>query len=260
MIVPDDWYEIRGLADGISLISERYAQDWMRCNMWLIAGRDRDILLDAGMGLRPLKAEIARLRERPVACVCSHCHFDHIGGACEFDVRLGHSADADVHARPDLDRTCARPWLAGDLLSALPYEGFELRNFALTPAPLTGYLDEGDVIDLGDRAFSVFHLPGHAPGSIALYEKKTRTLFSGDVIYDGGLIDNAWHSDPEAYEHSLRRLKELPVETVHAGHDASFGGERLHELIDEYLAGGLRLGDAGEFVRKMSRNSNQERG
>ena len=116
------------------------------------------------------------------------------------------------------------------------------------PAPLTGYLDEGDVVDLGDRAFNVFHLPGHSPGSIALYERATRTLFSGDVIYDGMLIDNAWHSDPEAYEASLRRLKELPVERVHAGHEASFGGERLVELIDSFLAGGQRLGDPSTWV------------
>jgi glyoxylase-like metal-dependent hydrolase (beta-lactamase superfamily II) len=255
MHVPTDWYEIRKFADGISLILERYAQDWMRCNMWLIEGRDRDILVDAGLGLRPLKAEIARLRERPAACVCSHCHFDHIGGAREFDVRLGHKADADIHANPDLDRTCARAWIAGDLLTALPYEGYELRSFAITPAPLTGYLDEGDVLDLGDRAFQVFHLPGHAPGSIALYEEKTRILFSGDAIYDGGLIDNAWHSDPAVYEHSLHRLREIAVEVVHAGHDESFGRGRLVELIDTYLAGGLRLGDATEFVRKMSRKS-----
>lgn len=252
MIVPDDWYEIRKLADGISLVRERYVQDWARCNIWLIEGRARDVLVDAGMGLRPLKAEIARLREHPVACVCSHCHFDHIGGAHEFAVRLGHRADADVHRDPDIDRTCARAWIAGDLLTGLPHAGYDLAEFTITPAPLTGYLDEGDVLDLGNRAFSVFHLPGHAPGSIALYEKKTRTLFSGDVIYDGGLIDNAWHSDAETYRHSLRRLKELPVDVVHAGHDESFGRERLHELIDSYLAGGLRLADPAAFVRKMS--------
>jgi glyoxylase-like metal-dependent hydrolase (beta-lactamase superfamily II) len=255
MHVPIDWFEIRRFAGGISLISERYVQDWMRCNIWLIEGRDRDTLVDTGMGLRSLKAEIARLRERPVACICSHCHFDHIGGAREFDVRLGHKADADIHANPDLDRTCARAWIAGDLLTALPFADYDLKDFAITPAPLTGYLDEGDVLDLGDRALQVFHLPGHAPGSIALYEKKTRTLFSGDVIYDGGLIDNAWHSDPAVYEHSLRRLREIPIETVHAGHDESFGRSRLVELIDTYLAGGLRLADAAEFVRKMSRKS-----
>lgn len=255
MIVPNDWYEIHKFTDGVSLISERYAHDWMRCNMWLIEGRDRDILVDSGMGLRPLKAEVAQLRERPVVCVCSHCHFDHIGGAHEFDVRLGHRADADVHAIPDLDRTCARDWIAGDILTALPHADFDLKGFAITPAPLTGYLDEGDVLDLGNRALQVFHLPGHAPGSIALYEGSTRTLFSGDVIYDGGLIDNAWHSNPAVYEHSLRRLSEIPIETVHAGHDESFGRSRLHELIDSYLAGGLRLGNAAEFVRKMSRRT-----
>jgi glyoxylase-like metal-dependent hydrolase (beta-lactamase superfamily II) len=255
MNIPDDWYEIRRFAHGISQISERYAQNWMRCNMWLIEGRDRDILIDAGMGLRPLKAEIARLRERPVACVCSHCHFDHIGGAYEFDVRLGHKADADIHAHPDLDRTCAQAWIGGDLLTALPYARFEMQKFTITPAPLTGYLDEGDVLDLGDRALQVFHLPGHAPGSIALFEKKTHTLFSGDVIYDGGLIDNAWHSDPVVYEHSLRRLREIPIETVHAGHDESFGRSRFVELIDTYLAGGLRLGNAAEFVQRMSRKT-----
>jgi glyoxylase-like metal-dependent hydrolase (beta-lactamase superfamily II) len=257
MQIAADWYGIKKYSNGISLVFERHAQDWMRCNMWLIEGRERDILVDAGLGLRPLRAEVARLRDRPIACVCSHCHFDHIGGAHEFEVRLGHKADADVHAHPDLDRTCARDWMEGDLLTALPCEGYELKRFSITPSPLTGYLDEGDVLDLGDRALVVIHLPGHAPGSIALYEEESRTLFSGDVIYDGGLIDDAWHSDPEAYRQSLHRLKELPVETVHAGHDESFGRERLVELIDTYLSGGLRLGDSALFVQRMSRKAGQ---
>jgi len=41
---------------------------------------------------------------------------------------------------------------------------------------------DGDIIDLGDRAFEVLHLPGHSPGSIALFEAATKTLFSGDAI------------------------------------------------------------------------------
>lgn len=244
----DRWYEIADVGGGVSRILETHVKPWMRCNMWLVQGRDRDLLIDSGMGLKPLKAEIARLRERPVACVCSHCHFDHIGCACEFDVRLGHRADADVHARPDLDRTCARTWIAAELLSALPHDGYRLEDYAITPAPLTGYLDEGDVLDLGDRSFSVLHLPGHAPGSIALYEAATRTLFSGDVLYDGLLIDNAWHSDPEIYRESLHRLLDLPVDVVHAGHEASFGRDRLRELVEAYLAGGNRMGDVAGWL------------
>jgi glyoxylase-like metal-dependent hydrolase (beta-lactamase superfamily II) len=242
------WYDVQRVDSGLSRILERHVAPWMRCNMWLIQGRDTNLLIDSGMGLRPIKAEVAVLSERPVTAVCTHCHFDHMGCAHEFDTRLGHANEAADYASPGLDRSCASAWLGAELLTALPHEGYELRNFSLQPAPLTGYLDDGDVLDTGDRVFNVLHLPGHSPGSIALYERATRTLFSGDVIYDGLLIDNAWHSDAELLEASLRRLRELPVEQVHAGHENSFGRERLHELIDSYLAGGLRLGDPATWA------------
>jgi len=34
----------------------------------------------------------------------------------------------------------------------------------------------------------------------------------------------------------MKRLRRHPAETVHAGHDPSFGRDRLVELIDAYLA------------------------
>lgn len=246
------WYEIHKIDDGLSRILETHVAPWMRCNMWLVQGRDGNLLIDSGMGLRPIKPEIAALSERSVSCICTHCHFDHIGCAHEFTARLGHRSEAQDYAAPDLDRSCASNWIGGELLTALPCPGYELRSFHLTPAPLTGYLDEGDVVDIGDRVFHVFHLPGHSPGSIALYEGATRTLFSGDVIYDGMLIDNAWHSDPDAYRLSLHRLKELPVDQVHAGHERSFGRERLHQLVDSYLSGGQRLADPAKFMENQA--------
>ena len=246
------WYEVHRVCSGVSRILETHVAPWMRCNMWLIHGRDRHLLVDTGMGLRPLKPAIAALAEKPVAAICTHCHFDHMGCAHEFETRLGHSSEAADYAAPDNDRSCASPWLGAELITALPHAGYELSRFRLTPAPLTGHLDEGDVVDTGDRVFKVFHLPGHSPGSIALYESATKTLFSGDVIYDGLLIDTAWHSDADVYAESLRRLKELPVETVHAGHENSFGRERLHALIDSYLAGNQRLGEPKDWLASVT--------
>ena len=95
----------------------------------------------------------------------------------------------------------------------------------------------GEAVDLGDRAFEVVHTPGHSPGGIALWERKTGTLLSGDIIYDGPLIDDCYHSDLGDYETSLRRLAKLPAQAVHGGHFPSFGGKRLIEVIDEYLIG-----------------------
>ena len=84
-------------------------------------------------------------------------------------------------------------------------------------------LADGDVVDLGDRAFEVLHLPGHSPGSIGLWEEATGVLFSGDAVYDGPLLDELDDSDVEAYVATMRRLRELPVTVVHAGHEPSFG-------------------------------------
>ena len=74
-------------------------------------------------------------------------------------------------------------------------------------------------------------MPGHSPGSIALWEAATGILFSGDVVYDGELLDDVI----EDYVASMERLRRLPVRLVHGGHFPSFGGERYLELIDAYL-------------------------
>jgi glyoxylase-like metal-dependent hydrolase (beta-lactamase superfamily II) len=84
-------------------------------------------------------------------------------------------------------------------------------------------------------------VPGHSPGSIALWERATGVLFSGDAVYDGPLIDDAYHSHPPTYVDTLSRLRELPVSVVHGGHFGSFGRQRMHELVDQYL-GGRRAG------------------
>ena len=80
------------------------------------------------------------------------------------------------------------------------------------------------------------HLPGHSPGSIGLWESASETLFSGDAIYDGPLLDMLPASNAAAYIETMKRLRELPVRVVHAGHETSFGRVRLIELADAYLA------------------------
>ena len=113
--------------------------------------------------------------------------------------------------------------------------GSRRRPSTRAAAPATRLLEDGDVVDLGDRAFEVLHLPGHSPGSIGLWDASTGVLFSGDAVYDGPLLDELSDSDIAAYVATMRRLRELPVTVVHAGHEPSFGRDRLVELCDAYL-------------------------
>lgn len=236
VIGAERWYELKKLADGVTLIHEPWIKPFYRCNMWHVQGRDRDLLFDTGLGHFPMRASIAALRERPVICVASHSHFDHIGCHHEFSTRCIHAAEADILANPRNDWTLADRYATDEMFDGVP-EGWSAAAYRIKSAPATRILTDGEVIDLGDRVFEVVHTPGHSPGGIALWERKTGTLLSGDIIYDGPLIDDCYHSDLGDYETSLRRLAKLSVETVHGGHFPSFGRARLIELIDEYLAG-----------------------
>src|SRR5205823_7652303 len=117
--------------------------------------------------------------------------------------------------------------LDDELLSALPRPGYDVDAYAVKPCPANHVIIDGDVVDLGDRAFEVMHLPGHSPDSIGLYEAASGTLFSGDAVYDGPLLDGSPDSDVRAYVATMERLRALPVEVVHGGHEASFGRPRL---------------------------------
>jgi len=247
-----DWYEFERIDAGLTLVRERYVADWLRCNMWLIHGREYDLLVDAGLGLTPLKPFVTEIGGKDIVSVLTHCHFDHIGAADEFEQRLAHFSEADVYQSPNQSNSGGvETFVRAETFLASPYDGFDFRDFKVRPAPLTGYLDEGDSIDLGNRVFQVFHLPGHSPGSIALYESTSRTLFSGDVVYDGELYDEVYHSDRVVYCESLRRLRNLPIETVHGGHYASFGRARMIEIIDSYIAGTGAMGDVDSWIESQ---------
>ncbi len=240
------WFETRSLGDDITLIFEPHVIPDIRCNMWHVRGRERDLLFDSGMGVVSLKRHVTQVTEKPLLCVASHSHFDHVGGHHEFDARLIHAAEADILTAPDRRNTVIEDYVTAEIFTARPYSGFDVDAYTIRAAPPTRLVADGDIIDLGDRHFEVLHLPGHSPGCIALWEAATGTLFSGDVVYDGPLYDTLYHSVPEDYAASMERLSSYPVETVHGGHWASFGRARMGELIGEYLAGARKPGCPAE--------------
>ena len=249
--VADPWFVVSQVGDGVSLVTEPHVHPLLRCNVWHVRGRDRDLVVDTSLGLRPLRHVVEHDLGHPLLAVATHVHGDHVGGLHEFDERAIHpleaaelaaagvvTVDARRYGSDVLDPYLAAGYAIGDLLiDAVPSGGLDAATLPRTGAAATVLLDDGDVVDLGDRAFEVLHLPGHSPGSIGLWEATTGVLFAGDAVYDGPLLDELADSDIEAYMATMRRLRELPVRVVHAGHEASFGRARLVELCDGYLAG-----------------------
>jgi glyoxylase-like metal-dependent hydrolase (beta-lactamase superfamily II) len=236
-----DWYETIRFADDVTLIHEPWIKPFYRCNMWHVRGRDRDLLFDTGLGHFSLRQHVALVRERPLLCVASHTHFDHIGCHHEFPDRAVHEAEAAILADPRNELTCADRYATEEMFDRTP-EGWKTEAYRIALAPAGRILKAGDTVDLGDRAFEVIHTPGHSPGGIGLFERKTGIFLSGDVVYDGPLIDDAYHSDRREYQATFERIRSLPVSVVHGGHFPSFGPVRYRQLIDDYLAGLRKAG------------------
>jgi glyoxylase-like metal-dependent hydrolase (beta-lactamase superfamily II) len=234
-IPPKDWYRQRRLSDGITMIDEPFIQEFYRCNIWHVRGRDRDMMVDSGMGVVSLRQWVPLVSERPLDAVASHTHFDHIGCHHEFPNRLCHCAEAEILANPTRANTLADPYVTDEIFDALPDVPYASTTYAVKSAPATRVLEDGDIIDLGDRHFEVIHTPGHSPGGIALWEAATGVLISGDIVYDGPLIEDTYHSDLQDYVASMERLSTLPVRVVHGGHFPSFSGDRLRQIIDAWL-------------------------
>jgi len=251
--IAERWFERRRIDSAITLLWEPHVDPLIRCNIWHLRGRDFDLMIDTGLGIASL-AEAARdLLDKPVKAVATHTHYDHIGGHHEFDTCLVHPLEAEAlrHAEEANFASLYKTDIPAAIVASIEASGYPLPDVLVTAVPRRGYdlrqyglrgargsvstIDEGDRIDLGDRSFEVLHLPGHSPGSIGLWDRQNRVLFSGDAIYDGPLLDNLPGADKMDYIATLTRLRDLPVEVVHAGHDPSFGRVRLHEIVRKYL-------------------------
>jgi glyoxylase-like metal-dependent hydrolase (beta-lactamase superfamily II) len=243
------WFRVEDLGGGITRIDEPYVHPLLRANMWLVRGRDRDLVVDSGLGVASLRHHVPALLERDPVLVVTHAHLDHLGGAHEFPDRWGHADEpmadpppGSLHLAPLAAELGLDPALVEEkpppdlLLSELPSGSYNPEGYRLRPAAATRLVGDGDQVDLGDRSFGVLHLPGHSAGSIGLFDEANGVLFSGDVIYDDVLLDELTGSSIGDYLATMSRLDDLPVRVVHPGHGDSFGAALMHQIAARYLA------------------------
>ena len=219
-----EWFEVRQLDQDVYLIAEPG-----HVNNFLIVGSERAVLLDTGLGVADIRSVAEGLAGKPVSVINSHYHFDHTGGNRLFDDIAIHRLGAQqlAQAAPDglasgymaYTRNLIDAWagykklddtyfhlVSGDtLIRPLP-AGFRPENYEIVPSQATRLLDDGDVVDLGDRSLRVLHTPGHSPDSICLVDDARGLLFGGDTLNTGPIYAQLEDSDVEAFALSTERL------------------------------------------------------
>lgn len=149
-------------------------------------------------------------------CVLNtHGHLDHISGIRT--LKGLYSVPVYLHRHDE------------ELYDSLVQQGnwFGLQFEA--PPKIDGYLEDGQIVKVGNLEIKVVHTPGHSPGSVCLVVGDH--VFCGDLIFAGsvGRVDLPGGSGPILMESIETRILTLPDETVLLpghGNATSVGAER----------------------------------
>lgn len=188
------------LADGFWSIEE----GGVRC--FLIEGREKAMLVDTGFGTGDIRAFAESLTKLPIFLINTHTDRDHIGCNDRFEKVMMHPAEVSYYQKK------------------LPEYHTAVE-----------FVEDGDIIDIGNRQFEVIHIPGHTPGSIALFERKNKLLISGDSVQNGTVYMFGEGRDIHGYIVSMKKLESrmAEFETILPSHgEIPIGADMIPELAE----------------------------
>ena len=247
-----NWFTIDRIDETTTILSEY--RHWEETHCYLLEGEKKALLIDTGLGICDISAEVRKLTDKPVAAVATHIHWDHLGGHKYYPEFYTHAAELDwLNGAFPLSRETVQ----GMVLDRCdPPEDFHVEDYEIFQGTPTRLLADGDVIDLGGRRLEALHTPGHSPGHMCFFERETGYLFTGDLVYKDVLFAYYPSTDPEAYLASMERAAALPVRRVFPGHHSlDIQPEILTRIRDAFRRlkeeGKLRHGggqfDCGDF-------------
>jgi glyoxylase-like metal-dependent hydrolase (beta-lactamase superfamily II) len=205
--ISTDWFEVYEVEADVWAIYEPF--QWQEVISYLIIGSDSALLFDTGNGIDDIRAIVDQLTDKPVQVLNSHSHFDHIGGNYQFKEILSPSTNFSVaNSRGNDSQQIKMEVSAEALCKGLP-AGVTKENHHIEPYSITAQVKDGDIIDLGGRNLEVLHIPGHTDDSIALLDRDSGLLWTGDSFYEGPIWLFFPETDLAAYEASLARLVSL---------------------------------------------------
>jgi glyoxylase-like metal-dependent hydrolase (beta-lactamase superfamily II) len=176
-------------------------------NVYLVLD-EKPILVDAGMMAGPTLKNIKKLIDpaKIELIVLTHCHHDHSGAAPALKEATG--------ARLMLSEK--EVGCIGDELASVAYLfGQQAPEYKVDET-----LKEGMVLDIGKWKLEVMETPGHSTGSLCLYERTEKVLFSGDTVFPDGNIGRTdmFGGSTKELVRSIQRLTELDVKVMYPGH------------------------------------------
>jgi len=120
-----------------------------------------------------LKDFIEKGNLQPVYLLNTHCHLDHIFGNRFVYKTFGLPLYLHKLEKPVLEYgpTSGQLW-------QMPFDNYDGE---------LNFLDEGQVVQIGEDRLHILFTPGHSPGSISFYSQENKFIISGDVLFQGSI-------------------------------------------------------------------------
>ena len=187
------------------------------CNTFIINGSLK-IIIDPGhlahfdhvrVGMKDLSLDVGDID----LVICTHAHPDHLES-----VSLFKQANAKI-AMHEYD------WRLVESYGAMMGSSFQIKDYVPDI-----FLTEGS-FRAGDMEFDVFHTPGHSPGSITLFWKDPKAIFTGDLIFKDGLgRTDLPGGNGEQLKKSIQEIAKANAEIFLPGHgDIIMGKSEIKE-------------------------------
>ena len=205
----------------MKLEKDLYAYPWKNpyennCNTYVIH-EEMTILIDPGH-TRHLKQVFHQMEEDGLSpekvelVIVTHSHPDHMEGVEVFLDKPVRIAMGQEEERYLLE--------SGKIL-------FDMMGMPLPKIRIDFYLKEGE-LRLGSQTFHVYQSPGHSPGSLTIYWPDRKVLFTGDVVFFGGIGRTDFlEGNPKSLMESIERLSLLDTELLLPGHGDLVMGKEL---------------------------------
>ena len=196
----------------------------------LILGETGAILFDTGLGEHNLRPFVEKMVKTGYRVVCSHGHYDHVGGNYRFSEVYASTEDWDLIRRSEKNS-----------------------SYPLLP------LEPGQVFDLGGLHAQVLPLRGHTQGSMGLLLPEEGLLLAGDALSPRLRLMGAEAASLEELKETLHGLEEVPFTRYLASHYPSPLPKKQIQVHLHHLEGpgtlkpALCKTDGGEFFRSAWR-------
>ena len=193
------------MAEVISINENTWRIEDGMVRFFLLEGSEKALMIDSGMTTSNALDIVKELTDKPIELMNTHADRDHTAGNGAFEKTYMHPAEEGNYSEK-----------AGDSAKIVP-------------------INDGDVIDLGNRPLQIIHIPGHTPGSIAILDINGRILFSGDSVQNGTIFMFGPLRNINDYVESMRKLLNYcdRFDTVYPCHGSvPVTGDLIPKLIE----------------------------